>query len=85
MKTTTYRTYVESKLHYTGDNLESALRAWNKATFNLGRSVAGGVSVATYEDHPGTSGLLQTRDGWILHVREDGTCYINPNLTESKS
>lgn len=77
---TTYRTYVEGVLHYEGPNLPIAIRNWDRATFSAGKSVPGGISVATYEER--SYGLLQLRDGWILHVHEDGTVYLNPNLTE---
>jgi hypothetical protein len=77
---TVYRTYTEGKLEYTGDNLEAAIRTWDKATHAAGHSVPGGVAVAVYE--PTTYGLLQLRDGWILHVHEDGTVYLNPSLQE---
>lgn len=80
MSHTIYRTYVESKLHYSGESLEEAVRTWDRETYSLGKSVPGGVAVAEYEGHPGESGLLQLRDGWVLHVHEDGTCYLNPRL-----
>ena len=80
MSETIYRTYTEGKLHYTGPDLESAIRAWDRATYSAGRSVAGGVAVAAYESD--AHGMLQTRDGWILHVSEDGTTYLSPRIIE---
>lgn len=73
---TVYRTYVEGRLLYTGDSLEKAITAWDRETYTMGRVTAGGVSVATYDD------LLQVRDGWILHVREDGTVYLHPRVLQ---
>lgn len=73
---TVYRTYVEGRLLYTGDSLEKAIAVWDRETCTMGRVTAGGVSVATYDD------LLQVRDGWILHVREDGTVYLHPRVLQ---
>lgn len=77
---TVYRTYVEGRLLYTGDSLEKAIAVWDRATYSAGRSVAGGVAVAAYKSY--AHGLLQTRDGWILHVREDGTVYLHPRVLQ---
>jgi len=71
---TIYRTYVEGTLHYEGDSLEDAARTWDRETYSLGRSVPGGVAVATY------SGEVQVRDGWIMHVHDDGTTYLSPTV-----
>lgn len=85
--TTVFRTYVEGSLKYSGPSLEKAARTWDRETHRLGGSVPGGVAVATYEtrgsdpSRPYDSGLLQLRDGWILHVHEDGTVYLNPNIS----
>lgn len=75
---TVFRTYVGGALQYTGGSLEDAIRAWDAATYSAGRSVPGGVSVATYSDE--SYGALQLRDGWILHVLENGVTYLNPGL-----
>ena len=77
---TVYRTYVEGQLLYSGDSLEEAIRQWNAATHKLGHSVPGGVSVATYSEE--SYGPLQLRDGWILHVHEDGTTYLHPRVLQ---
>lgn len=79
---TVYRTYADGELLYSGESLEQAVRTWDAATYQ-GPAPAGGVSVATYADEP--YGLLQTRDGWILHVRENGAVYLNPNVGREAS
>lgn len=78
---TVFRTYVEGRLVYSGPSLEDAARTWDRETHNPSRPMPGGVAVATYEGVGYEPGLLQVRDGWILHVMEDGTVYLNPNIT----
>lgn len=83
-RTTVYRTYVKSRLAYTGPDLEAAIRMWDNESLKLagdGIPVPGGVAVATYEEMH--YGLLQLRDGWILHVHEDGAVYLNPSLKDA--
>jgi hypothetical protein len=79
--TVVYRTYTEGKLHYSGPDLQEAIRTWDATTFAEGRTVPGGVAVSTYEDLGGPR-QLQLRDGWILHVHEDGTVFLNPSIKE---
>ena len=82
---TVYRTYTDGALKYTGPDLEEAIRTWDR---EAPAGTAGGVAVAVYEVEgsdeslPYDSGLLQLRDGWILHVLEDGTVYLHPRLSE---
>lgn len=76
---TIYRTWVRGNLVYQGESLETAIRCWDAETYNLARSVAGGISVQQFLDD------LMMRDGWILHVHEDGTVYLNPQLTEAST
>lgn len=70
-----FRTYVQGKSFYTGDSLETAIRVWDSETYNLGKSVAGGVTVQQF------SGDVMVRDGWVMHVMEDGTVFLNPSLS----
>ena len=77
-----YRTYVDGALKYSGPDLGEAARAWDASTYNLGKSVPGGVAVATYQGVSYEPGLLQLRDGWILHVHDDGTVFLNPSVKE---
>ena len=79
---TVYRVYTEGALLYSGPDLSEAARTWDAATFNLGRTVPGGIAVASYQGVTCEPGLLQMRDGWILHVHEDGTVYIHPSIKE---
>lgn len=58
-------------------SLETAIRAWDFHTARYGQTT-GGIQV-TVRDAEGNL----TRDGWILHTREDGTVYLNPNLQEA--
>lgn len=76
---TVYRTYLNGELLYSGDDLGMAIREWDRSSFSVEERV-GGVAVATYVNEP--DGLLQVRDGWILHVLENGHVFLNPNLTD---
>jgi hypothetical protein len=72
---TIYRTYVNGELFYEGKSLEDAVRTWDRETYRLGKSVPGGIAVASYLDD------LQMRDGWILHVMDNGVVYLNPQMS----
>lgn len=76
MDGTTYTTVVRNESVYHGSSLEHAVRAWDGATFNAGATIPGGIAVAAWANG------VQVRDGWILHVREDGTVYLNPRVKE---
>jgi hypothetical protein len=67
-------TYVEGNPVYTGHSLTEAVRAWDAKTYNLNKSVAGGITVQMF------SAGVMVRDGWVLHVMDDGTTYLNPNI-----
>jgi hypothetical protein len=68
-------TYVAGETVYKGDDLESAIRAWDRSTYKLeGKPPAGGISVQLWSDG------VMVRDGWILHVHENGQVYLNPQL-----
>jgi hypothetical protein len=75
-----FTTYVDGEVAYKGDDLESAIRSWDGSPDLLGdkRLPAGGVSVQSW------SGDIMVRDGWILHIHEDGQVYLNPNLALSE-
>lgn len=70
--TTVYRTYLDGRLAYTGADLEAAITAWDAESAGVR---AGGIAVAEY-----TEDLLQVRDGWILHVHDDGQVYLHPRV-----
>lgn len=74
-----YRTYTNGTLRYSGPDLEAAIRAWDAYAVP---DVPGGIAVATYQGVPYEPGLLQLHDGWILHVHNDGSVYLNPSLQE---
>ncbi len=70
---TTYTTKVNDREVYSGSELEAAIRAWDANTFQDGEAV-GGVAVQSF------AGGVMVRDGWILHVRENGVVYLNPGV-----
>lgn len=70
--TTRFQVYVDGS-HTEYATFEVAARAWNVSTFD--RPVPGGISVQQFE-----AGLM-VRDGWLVHVHNDGTVYVNPWLT----
>jgi hypothetical protein len=72
---TTLTTYVAGEKVYEGPSLETAIRAWDRATYASARSISGGISIQV-RDSQGTI----MRDGWLLHVNESGTCYVNPGI-----
>jgi len=75
--TTTFTTYADGDSLYKGTSLEDAIRTWDALTFSIGRPVAGGISVQSFD----RAGIM-VRDGWMLHVREDGTVYLHPRIAE---
>lgn len=72
---TEFTTYVAGDVTYKGPSLEEAIRTWDATTYHA-PAPAGGISVQTWDYAGGT----MIRDGWILHVREDGSVYLNPRL-----
>lgn len=72
---TIFRTYVDGRLVYEGESLESAARVWDAQTHDAGRSIPGGITVA---DHNADGVWL--RDGWIMQVMLDGTVHLSPHI-----
>lgn len=70
----TFRTYTDGRLVYEGPSLETAVRTWDAKTYGARCSTAGGITIAS------RIGDVMVRDGWILHVHEDGTTYLNPGI-----
>jgi hypothetical protein len=66
-------TWADGAELYRGDSLESAARAWDAAT-HTGPAPAGGVAEHSY------AGDVMVRDGWILHVTDDGRVYLSPSV-----
>jgi hypothetical protein len=71
---TVYTTVVRGTSVYSGDSLTDAARAWDANTYNLGGTVPGGIEVRTYR------GEYMVRNGWILHVHDDGVVYLSPHI-----
>lgn len=78
--TTVYRTYADGRLLYTGPDLSVAISEWNRNTYR--KRAVGGVVVGEYVEEG--YGLLQVRDEWILHVRENGDVFLGSQLDEDE-
>ena len=72
---TEYTTFVKGETVYKGESLEDATRAWdgNPEVFG-GGIVPGGITVQQWRNG------LMVRDGWILHVYDNGQVFLNPNI-----
>jgi hypothetical protein len=66
-------TWVDGTPTRHGADFEAAAQAWDAATSALGHSVPGGISIQIRD----AAGIL-VRDGWLLHVHNDGTVYVHP-------
>jgi hypothetical protein len=71
---TEYVTWVNGTDLYTGPNLEDAIRAWDRHLV-IGGKDAGGISVQSWSDG------VMVRDGWILHIYDNGQVYLSPTIT----
>lgn len=71
---TEFVTRADGEELYRGDDVEEAIRAWD-ADSSKTPGKSGGVSVQSW----GPYGTM-VRDGWILHVFENGQVYLNPRL-----
>lgn len=74
---TVFTVVVRDTTVYGGNDLEAAIRTWDASTYNLGTFVPGGIEVRTWR------GGLMIREGWLVHVRENGVTYISPSLKAS--
>lgn len=76
---TEYVTWVTGIEQYRGSDLEDAIRAWdgNPSVF-AGGITPGGISVQVWQ------GGYMVRDGWILHVYDNGQVFLNPNIKDTK-
>lgn len=68
-----FKTVVNAVYVYEGDSQELAIRAWDQESVHRA-DLHGGVMVQEF------SGETMVRDGWILHVNEDGHVYLNPRV-----
>lgn len=73
---TIYKTLVNAVYLYEGEDLETAIRIWDSESV-VRAYISGGVMVQSFDDE-GT----MIRDGWILHVNEDGHVYLNPRVKD---
>lgn len=73
MTTTRYTVTTGTDVQLETPDLQAAIRCWDATTFATDAPVPGGISVREWD----AAGNM-TRDGWILHVRENGVVYLNP-------
>jgi hypothetical protein len=59
------------------DNLEEAVRFWDRTTLGSAPPAGDGLQVQEFRRDP--DGEVMTRDGWLVHVETTGAIYINPN------
>lgn len=71
---TVYTTIVQGTVVYEGESLSDAARVWDSVTHDAGHVVPGGIGVRVY-----LSDGTMVREGWIMHVHENGTVYLSPN------
>lgn len=71
---TVLTTYVDGKPHYQGDDFAAAAGEWDAVTSTMGRAVPGGISIQSFN----AEGIM-LRDGWLIHVHNDGTTYVSPS------
>jgi hypothetical protein len=71
--TAVFKTVVNAVYVYEGESQELAIRAWDSESVHRA-GLHGGVMVQEFH------GELMVRDGWILHVNEDGHVYLNPRV-----
>ena len=69
---TKFHVYVDGAVE-TFETFERAAAQWDAVTHKLGRSVPGGIAVQQWSD----AGVM-VRDGWLVHVHNDGTTYVHP-------
>jgi hypothetical protein len=74
MSTVEYTVYVEGDAVARTEELSVAVAEWDRRTYNEGRSVPGGISVQEFRDG------LMVRDGWIMHVHDDGTVFLSSTI-----
>lgn len=72
--TTTYKTIINAVYVYEGESLEDATRAWDAESFKR-TDLHGGIMVLSF-----TEDGTMIRDGWILHVDEEGHIFLNPSI-----
>lgn len=73
---TTYKTLVNAVYLYEGEDLETAIRTWDSESVARA-DISGGVMIQSFDNEG-----VMIRDGWILHVNEDGHVYLNPRVKD---
>lgn len=53
-------------------DFETAARTWDALTYE--GFVVGGIQIRTYQN------ISMVRNGWLVKVSDDGSCYVNPNM-----
>lgn len=70
---TVLTTYVDGFPTAHGDDFEAAATQWCVDSATAGRSVPGGISIQQFNADD-----IMVRDGWLIHVHNDGTVYVHP-------
>lgn len=70
---TTFITKIRDEVIYEGPTLTLAIRKWDAETYNADFT-PGGIEYYTRD------GDLTVANGWVLHVQESGTVFLNPRL-----
>jgi len=76
-ESTFYTVVTPSGVQWRGSVLSDAIKMWDSLTYRMEGITSGGIMVETH------SGGLMVRDGWILHVHENGVVYLSTRLMES--
>jgi hypothetical protein len=59
------------------DDFNTAARHWDMTT--LGTPPLPGDGIEVQEFRKDQDGEVMVRDGWLMHVEQSGSVYINPN------
>jgi hypothetical protein len=70
-----FKVIADREVKYVGDDIETAIRTWDHATYDKACVVPGGIEVRQYD-----AAHIMVREGWLLHVNPDGVAYLNPHL-----
>ena len=73
MKELTYTVKIRDEVIYSGPLLTLAIRTWDRQTYNA-EFTPGGI------EYTMTEGGLTLASGWLVHIQESGTVFINPRL-----
>lgn len=83
MRRTEYTVVLNGETLSTEDDLAGAISRWDLESFqhtrDHGRPTSGGITVQSW------NGEVMVRDGWILHLHENGHVYLNTNLSPKEA